>query len=150
MLFGIEIIDDASAGSNFTSSYAIKRKLPPKSPIKRLGLQETQCHTSDTLKCENEGSPVNLTREETVQSKDNLCSRMESVHFDDPERLQPVSYRGDITPRRTELSSILSGLMASQLVIELKLIQDVVLMQNGCFFGNLFALLNAVCLETAQ
>lgn len=138
MLFGIEVVEDAPPGSSLSSSYAVKRKLPPKSPIKKLGLQETQCHGPDPPGCENEGCTAGLEKESVGQPRDGLCTRIESVRFDDPVGLRPFSYKGDIAPRRAELSSVLSRLMAIQVVAELGLIQDIVLMQNGTFFGGLF------------
>lgn len=143
MLFGIEIVNDKKNDEDEnckTACSQIKRKLPPKSPIKKANIKESM---PIALTLENSYEKPNLY-EENYDNGD-FCPdvnrlQINEERFDETPILPYFEYKGDISPRRNELSMILSGIMAKQLSSELRLIQDLVFMQNAVFFNNMFAI----------
>lgn len=113
MIFGIEIIDDSIS----EQQCIMKRRLPPKSPMKKPEITTT---TAD----------VQFENNADILTEEHNCSKVESEDNNRPVGLLPFKYQGEILGRRTELLSILNSMVSEQLSIELRLIEEVVLLQN--------------------
>lgn len=140
MIFGVELVDDSKPEA------VAKRKLPPRSPVKKLGRSEDSEPGQVRLEIEHVGcdaEPGKIRFEDfssaccAEHQTDHICSKVKNVHLNPPRCLPAFVYKGDITERRSELMSIFNSMATEQIRAELELIEDVVLLQNGSFLGNL-------------
>jgi len=76
-------------------------------------------------------------RNENGCMAETLCSQVRNVHIESQRVVSPLKYQGKISERRTELLSILNSLVSKQLSIELRLIEDVALLQNGTLLTSI-------------